>query len=230
MLLVGAMLGVLALGVLSVIAAIAVVFLGLRRLWRWTHPNQFALRGLIIAFGLGAIVLPYVAIKISERNYILARVPEPLEVAEIEYRLEETWGVGFMPGDNETGFVVYRLTGDSADWARKQGSRLGDMLQGAKGAWRETPVDDSSDQTAVDRWHPYDDDPQMMAVPPFDHHPPTILEFLGKYGFEIPIEGGRDNEANRSIRSTGSFYFYGKGGSVTIVDPNRGKVYFAYAG
>ena len=205
------MLGVLAVCVLLAIAAVVIVFLGLRRLWRRTRPDQYVLRGLIVALALGAIALPYVANKIGERHHILARVPEPFEVAEIEYRLEESRGVGFMPGDNETGFVVYRLTDDSADWARKQGSRLGDMLQGAKGAWRQTPVDDSSNQTAVDRWHPYDDDPQMRAIPFIENHPPTIAEFLDKYGFGISIEGGRDNEANRSIRSTGSFYSYGTG-------------------
>ncbi|MBY3179914.1 hypothetical protein HFO60_04535 [Rhizobium leguminosarum] len=223
-------LGVLAICALLVIAAIAALFLGLRRMWRRTRPDQRFLRTLIIALGLGAIALPCVAIKIGERNYVLARVPKPLEVAEIEYRLEESWGVGFMPGDNETGFVVYRLTDDSADWARKQGSQLGNMLEGAKGAWRETPVDDRSDETAIRQWHHYDRDPDMMAVERPKHHPPTIFEYLEKYGFTISIEQGRDHEANQSILSSGSFYSYGEGGSVTIIDPGRGKVYFAYAG
>lgn len=223
-------LGVLLICVLLFLAAIAILFLGLRRMWRRTRPDQRFLRTLIIALGLAAIALPYVAIKIGERRSVLARVPEPLEVAEIEYRLEESWGVGFMPGDNETGFVVYRLTDDSADWARKQGSQLGNMLEGAKGAWRETPVDDSSDETAIGRWHTYDRDLDMMAVERPKHHPATIFEYLEKYGFTISIAQGRDHEANQSIQSSGSFYSYGKGGSVTIIDPGRGKVYFAYAG
>ncbi|MBY5358783.1 hypothetical protein HFO97_02040 [Rhizobium leguminosarum] len=223
-------LGVLAICALLIIAAIAALFFGLRRMWRRTRPNQRLLRTLIIALCLGAIALPYVAIKIGERNYVLARVPKPLEVAEIEYRLEESWGVGFMPGDNETGFVVYRLTDVSADWARKQGRQLGNMLKGAKGAWRETPVDDRSDETAIGQWHPYDRDSDMMAVERPKRHPATIFEYLEKYGFTISIEHGRDDEANQSIQSSGSFYSYGEGGSVTIVDPGRGKVYFAYAG
>lgn len=225
-----AILGGLAICALLLIATIAALFLGLRSIWRRTQPNQLVLRGFIIALGLGVIAFPYVANKIGERHHVLARVPEPLEVAEIEYRLEESWGVGFMPGDNETGFVVYRLTDDSADWARKQGSQLGDILSGVKGAWRETPVDDSSDEAAIAKWHPYDDDPAMMATELPKHHPPTIFEYLEKYGFTIPIEEGRDHEANQSIQSSGSFYSYGQGGSVTIVDPGRGKVYFAYAG
>ncbi|NEI19804.1 hypothetical protein GUK30_10305 [Rhizobium leguminosarum] len=223
-------LAVLAICALLFIASIAIFFLGLRRMWRRTRPSQLLLRTLIIAFGLVVFASPYIAFKIKERNNVLARVPEPLEVAEIEYRLEESWGLGFMPGDNETGFVVYRLTNDSADWARKQGSQLGNMLEGAKGAWRETPVDDSSDQPAIGRWHPYDRDPDMMAVERPKRHPPTIFEYLEKYGFTISIAQGRDHEANQSIQSSGSFYSYGRGGSVTIIDPGRGKVYFAYAG
>ncbi|MGO6943402.1 hypothetical protein [Rhizobium ruizarguesonis] len=223
-------LGVLLICALLFIAAIAILFLGLRRMWRRTRPDQRFLRTLIIALGLAAIALPYVAIKIGERRSVLARVPDPLEVAEIEYRLEESWGVGFMPGDNETGFVVYRLTDDSADWARKQGSQLGGMLEGAKAAWRETPVDDSSNETAIGRWHPYDDDPDMMALERPKRHPPTIFEYLEKYGFTISIAQGRDHEVNQSIQSSGSFYSYGPGGSVTIIDPGLGKVYFAYAG
>jgi hypothetical protein len=168
--------------------------------------------------------------KIWERHFVLARVPEPLEVAEIEYRLEESWGVGFMPGDNETGFVVYRLTETSADSARKQGNHLKDMLSGGQGAWHATPVDDRSDEAALGRWHPYDDDPDMMSVELPEGHPPTISEYLGKYGFDISIEGGRDGEADKALQSTGSFYSYGPGGSITIVDPGRGKVFFAYAG
>ncbi|WP_429806791.1 hypothetical protein [Ensifer sp. B1-9] len=177
------------------IAVVVLFFLGLRRLWRRTRPDQVRRRGLIIAIGLLAILSPYVASKITERRYVLARVPEPLEVAEVEYRLEELFGVGFMPGDNETGFVVYRLTQESADWARKQGSRLGDVLSGEKGTWRATPVDDRRDE-----WHPYDDEPEMMAMELPARHPPNLEEFLDKYGFSIPIQKGRTDEANKAIQ------------------------------
>jgi hypothetical protein len=68
-------LGVLAICALLFIGIIAILILGLRRMWRQTRPNQRFLRILIIALGLGAIALPYVAIKIGERNYVLARVP-----------------------------------------------------------------------------------------------------------------------------------------------------------
>ncbi|EJZ17322.1 hypothetical protein RCCGEPOP_31349 [Rhizobium sp. Pop5] len=210
----------LAICALLFIAAIAAFFLGLRRMLRRTRPDQSVLRGLIIVFGLGVLASPFIAMEIAEQIDVLAHVPKPLEFSEIEYRLEES---------RKTGFFVYRLTDESADWARKQGSQLGEKLLGAKGTWRETPVDDSSDEKATYQWHPYDRYPDLMSVDRPKYHPPTIIEYLEKYGFLITIEDGRDREADQSIRSSGSFYSYGDGGSVTIVDPGRGKVYFAYA-
>ena len=50
------------------------------------------------------------------------------------------------------------------------------------------------------------------------------------YGFGIPLNEVYAGEVNRAIRRPGSFYSYGRGGSVTIVDPVRGMVFFAYAG
>ena len=223
------LLAVLAIIVLLLVFAVVFVFLGLRHIWRLTQPNQVVLRSLVVASGLGVIVSPYVALRIGEDRHVLERVPHPLVVAAIEYRLEKSWGMGFMPGDNETGFVVYQLTDESAHWARQQGNRLGSMLAGAQRAWNPTPVDDSSNDHAIRQWHPYNYDPQMMSESPAARIP-TIREYLEKYGFSIPIEEGKDDEVNQALQSVGSFYTFGNGGSVTIVDPKRGKVYFAYAG
>jgi len=181
---------------------------------------------MIAAGGLFLVGTPYLLVQWHVRKFVLARVPAPLEVASVEYQFEKSWGTGFLPGDNETGFVVYRLTDASADWARNQGSRLADMLPGRASKWRSTPVED----TGNSNWHHYDDDPQMMSVKRAAQHLPTIAEYLEKYGFSIPIEEGRADEADRSIQTKGSLYSYDQHGSVTIIDPIRGKVYFAYAG
>lgn len=185
--------------------------------------RTFAKTVLMLAAAVAAF---YVVDYFMDRRHVLARVPEPLEVETVEYRLEQAWGLGFMPGDNETGFVVYRLTAPSAEWATAQGQNLRDQLSGGAEKWRPTPVDESE----VDAWHHYDHDPGMMTETRPDKHRTTISEFLEKYGFTIAIEQGRDAEANHAITSEGSFYSYGRGGSVTIVDPARGKVYFTYAG
>jgi membrane protease YdiL (CAAX protease family) len=127
---VAVVLAALAVIMAVIVAAIVAVFLALRRLWRNTKPGQTAARGVIVALGLGIIASCYVGLKIHERNFVLARVPAPLDVAEIEYRQEELWGLGFMPGDNETGLVIYRLSDKSAEWARSKGNQLPDALLG----------------------------------------------------------------------------------------------------
>lgn len=148
-----------------------------------------------------------------------SRVPQQLQVAEVEYRLEKSSGIG-MPGDNETGFVVYKLTDASARWARSHQSDLHRILAIRDVIWWPTPVDDERDKAM---WHNYD----VAATPP---HDANLNEYLDRYGFAIPVEEGRDTDFNAAIRTPGSIYTYKRGGSVTVVDPKRGKIYFAYAG
>ena len=183
--------------------------------WNWGKRLGF------IAAGVAVIASPYVAFKTLELRFVLARVPDPLHVSWIEYRLEKSWGIG-MPGDNETGFVVYRLTRGSSRWAREQGPGLVAYLPGGSEAWKPTPIADWDDEGR--RWHPYDDQY------PTRRHRPDVREYLDRYGFGIPVEQSRADEFNRAIRAPGSFYSYRRGGSITIVDPARGKVFFAYAG
>jgi hypothetical protein len=215
---------ILAVTIVLIGAAIVVVFLGLRRLWRMTKPDQHLARGLIVALGLGIVASCYIGLKIHERNFVLARVPAPLEVAEIEYRQEELWGLGFMPGDNETGLVIYRLTDKSAEWARGKGNQLPQSLLGEQQVWAQTPVSDKDDEWGFQETY----DP--MTGRTYDRSPPDISGFLGKFGFNIEVEDALQSEVNKAVQSPGSFYSYGSGGSVTIVDPANGKVYFAYAG
>lgn len=219
------------LAILALLALLLVwLFILLLRLtyrhWRKPQPGRAVRRTMIALVGPLLVGVPYLLVQHYEHQLLLAHVPAPLEVASVEYQLEESWGVGLMPGDNETGFVVYRLTDASAEWARNQGSRLGDMLPGSASKWHPTPVEHAGNKD----WHPYDDDPQMMSVTRAGQHLPSIGEYLDKYGFGIPVEHDYEAEANQSIQSEGSFYSYGRGGSVTIIDTIRGKVYFAYAG
>ena len=219
-------LAVLALLALLLVWLVIVLLRFTCRLWRKPQPGRTVRRTIIVLAGLLLAGVPYILAQYHRHQLLLARAPSPLEVASVEYQLEESWGLGFMPGDNETGFVVYRLTNASAEWASTQGSRLPDILRGGASKWHPTPVADAGDA----KWHPYDHDPQMMSVNRSKQHPPTIAEYLEKYGFTIPIEKGRDAEVDQAVQSEGSFYSYGRGGSVTIIDPIRGKVYFAYAG
>lgn len=54
--------------------------------------------------------------------------------------------------------------------------------------------------------------------------------YLGKYGYSIEVDEAWLEKANETMRLPGAAYSYGKGGSVTLVDPEGGRVYFFYAG
>lgn len=182
----------------------------------WSGPKRLCVCGAVLA----AMAMPVLAYKAWDYENAISRVPEPLRVARIEYREEQSWGIG--PGGNETGFIVYRLTDKSADWAKAKSTNLPDSLLDGTQRWLSTPVADHIDGN--DRWHHYD------KGRPITPHGPDITEYLGKYGFDIPLDRMRVGEFNQAIRKPGSFYAYGRGGSITVIDPEHRKVYFAYAG
>lgn len=114
----------------------------LRTRWVNAGGERRGERIAIVLAGALAISSPYLLFKAYELHFVLSRVPEPLRVSWIGYRLEQSWGIG-MPGDKETGFVVYRMTDRSAEWARNQGQNLGASLPGGSTSWHQTPVDES---------------------------------------------------------------------------------------
>lgn len=116
----------LILGLLALVLWLAFRFF--RMLWRWTRSDQIILRSLILLSAAALLASPVIAYKLYERAFVLGRVPAPLEVAEVEYQLEQSWGIG-GPGDNETGFVIYRLDDASARWAVDQGQNLATLSQ-----------------------------------------------------------------------------------------------------
>lgn len=182
--------------------------------WCWTERLGF------LGVGLVAISSPYTAFKIHELNLVFERVPDPLRAIWIEYREEKSWGHG-LPGDAETGVVVYRLTDGSARRAQAEGDRLRESLPGGYESWHPTPIAN---------WD-YDGSPWRKSRDNIKNSPhgPDIKEYLDKYA-PIPIDQQRIDEINQAIRTTGSFYSYGRGGSITIVSPMNEKVYFAFAG
>lgn len=203
---------------LLIVAYVYLAISLLRLLWRKSGPRRWGLRFALQILGIIVIVgSPYLLWQRYEYSLLIQRVPEPLEVASIEYRLEETTGIG-GPGDEESGFVVYRLTKKSADWIRRQGSNLAEALPGGRKNWKETPIDDDTRA----RWHQREDEIGWKE------EMPTIAEFLVSHGFPIPLETGREVEANAALQTEGSFYVYRRSGAITVVDPKRGKVYFAF--
>ncbi len=135
--------------------------------------------------------------------------------------MEQSSGLG-MPGDNETGFVVYKLTPDSVDWLRHASLPLALSVKPGDD-WRSTPVDAIRGEHP---WHPYDGTKMGYDKP----HRTSVAEYLDQWGYEVSIDSGWLERANWLINSPGSFYRYGRGGSMTLVDPRHGRVYFFYAG
>lgn len=148
------------------------------------------------------------------------RVPKPLRVEQTEYAVEKSSGIG-MPGDNETGFVVYRLDTNSADWLRHH--RLPPSSVSPDEPWSPTPV---IAQRHSHPWHSYDDEHMGFDGP----HTTSVEEYLNQWGYDVPVASVWLRRADNLINSKGSFYRYGRGGAVTLIDPAAGRVYFFYAG
>lgn len=195
------------LGLAALVVWLFFRFLVLR--WRRTRPNQILSRLFIILSAVAFIAVPLVGLKQWEHSLLFGHLPKPLEATEIEYRLEESWGIG-GPGDAETGFVVYRLDDYSKKWALEQGANLGTRLADYAGAWHSTSIDYARDS---DRWEAS-----------------GVEGYLGKYGYSIKVDEAWLEKANQTMRLPGAAYSYGKGGSITLVDPEGGRVYFFYAG
>lgn len=180
---------------------------------------------LALAFAVALIATPFCAWKafraVAAANAKTQRVPNPLTVESTEYAVEQSSGFG-MPGDNETGFVVYKLTPESVDWLGHASLpsalsiKLGDD-------WRSTPVDAARGKHP---WHPYDGAGMGYDKP----HKTGVAEYLDQWGYDALIDSGWLKRADRLINSPGSFYRYDRGGSVTLLDPQHGRVYFFYAG
>lgn len=188
----------------------------LDKAWKATPAGGHLRRtGIVFAAAL-SVCSPYIIWKAHQITLIFAPVPKPLHALWIEYSVEKSGG----PGDNETGFVVYRLTSGSADWAKSQGAALDVALDAKDGIWTSTPVDDMFLESGK-----CDDDD--------DRNKPLCQANFGKYlnrrGYGVPVDKNWLARANHVARTPGSFYRYGRSGQLTIVDASAGKVYFAYA-
>lgn len=216
--------------IMTILVLLVLVVVQIFRLFQRRSRRNQRIEAVTILILL--IAAPYVVFKIWDRQFALARVPRPLSVAAIEYRGEYNWGIG--PGGNEVGFVAYRLTDRSARWAQSKGHQLGKYLSDDRdarrrpsGPWLQTPVDENSEGAVWhnDDYQRYEDDSERGSP-----HRPTIGEFTQRFGYSAGIPPKLNGDVNRAIQLPGSFYRYGRAGSVTIIDPAHGRVYFAYAG
>lgn len=213
-------LAVIGIGIISLpIMAVYWLFRFVGARWTKTASHEYGKRVGILLMGAVIASSPYLAYKAYNLYQVLARVPAPLHVSWIEFRSEEAWGIG-GPGDNATGFVVYRLTASSAAWARAQGNQLGNRLSNDRATWLPTPM---IDNCVADLWGHCSNGATKPGAAL------NLGDLLDRFGYSIPVDPNRAAEFDDAIRKPGSVYGYTRGRSITVVDPVRGKVYFAYA-
>ncbi len=191
----------------------------LDKAWKATPAGAHRRRAGIVFAAALSVCSPYIIWKAHQITLMFAPVPKPLHALWIDYRVDNGLMVG-LRSDGETGFVVYRLTSDSGDWAKGEGAALDVALDDKDGVWSSTPMDDMFLESG-------------RCADNEDRNKPRCQADFGKYlsrrGFGISVDKNWLARANHAARTPGSFYRYGRGGQVTIVDPAAGKVYFAYA-
>jgi len=159
-----------------------------------------------------AVVLAvmYGMFKFHEREVRMGDVPADLEASGILYVNEERWGAPFLalPGDNETGILMYSLPDLVADRIARDGV---DFFNRPENSKRRVGM-----QQSFSEWHE-----TPMGT--------TLSQYLDQYGFGIEVDPTVHALVDDAISKSGSFYSYGRIG-VVIVVPSARRVIFAYAG
>ena len=176
-----------------------------------------------IAFGI------YLTFQSTQPNLLkhhLSFVPPEMQVSQVIYVEEETWGFG--PGGNETGFIMYDLPSDiaqkvgdqgieylssfpSANWGQPSG------WQGKYHDWKSTPISLDNKQ-----WFEIPVDNQQTSNP-------QLSNYINRYGFGIAVRPDVETIFNEVIAAPGSYYAYGRIG-VIVVAPSVQKVFYVYVG
>ena len=180
--------------------------------------RQFLVRllSVLLMVSLGIVL----AWKLVMRSHHLSFVPDALGVDDIDYVEEQSWGIPLLglPGDNETGIIVYELPGDAAETLAKEGLHYlqnlpanprsrGRDWRGSYNRWQTTPFDDAA---RVRMTWAYTDIPRDC-------------------GFCIRIDPGVWAEVKRIVSAPGSYYAFGRIG-VIVVSPRQRKVVYMYNG
>jgi len=202
-------------------------FRSIFRFWQTPGPTRIVRRITAIATVL-LLAGAYCAIERNSQRWEQAyRVPAPLEVASVEYQLEDNWELGLSPGGNGAGLAIYRLTEASVAWLRRLNGPFEEVLPDITLKWRRTPVRLNGDCTRPPD-NPNYQDPPLPKNPPADR----VIDMkncVTLWWDFLRVDRAREAELIDRLNKPGSYYYYKEGRSVTLVDPDSGKVYFAYA-
>ncbi|HLO61693.1 MAG TPA: hypothetical protein VK165_01880 [Azonexus sp.] len=165
-----------------------------RRTLSWLLPCLF------FAVGLWAALL-----SIEKRHWLL-KLPPQLGVEKVLYA--KTKSLGFGPGANETGVVLYELPAHVSD---KNPSVLAPQLR-----WEKTPLQGHRE------WFEGEGASRTKAGP-------LLYNFLNHYGFEIVVEPEVVGEIDRAVSTPGSWYAYTRDGVILLM-PLINRLAYIYAG
>jgi hypothetical protein len=203
--------------ILFVTASGVVLFAVIFGIAAWCIYTRNSLQRRFNLIGLGCLLpvvvivgLGYGAFKFAEHRSRMNLMPADLEVTGIVYSEEENWGSVILPlpGDNETGFLMYTLSDATANTIAVEGldffrrsenidRRIG--MQRTFTVWNETPLGK------------------------------TISTYLNQFGFGIEIDPPVKAPVDDAISKPGSFFSYGRYGLVIVI-PQAKRAIFAHAG
>ena len=158
--------------------------------------------------------------KLAMRSHHLSFVPDALDVDGIDYVEEERWGIPLigLPGDNETGIIIYDLPGDAADAIAKEGlGYLQDLPAHSRSSDRDW-------HGSYDEWHatPFDDAARARMTW-------TYTDIPRECAFCVRVDPDIWAEVERIVGTPGSYYAFGRIG-VIVVSPRAKRVIYMYNG
>ncbi|MDO8343635.1 MAG: hypothetical protein Q7T48_10575 [Cellvibrio sp.] len=153
-------------------------------------------------------------------TYDLSYVPKSFGVSKILYNSQKS--LGFGPGGNETGIIIYELPVEVAE----------KIMNGGLAYLNGLPQQPGNTYDWHGRFHKWGETPLLLhgddGTPrkTLDHE---IGHYLDRYGFGIELEKEIEREINSALSSSKSFYSFGRIGFILVIPKSR-KVIFAYNG
>jgi hypothetical protein len=160
-------------------------------------------------------VIVFACFKVDELR--LSYVPEGLNVSTVLYANEQSWGSPALalPGDNETGVIVYELPRSTARKIESAGIEYLEKLPGSHDDWKRTPVSELE----------WVKEPISGAI----LLDPALGIFLNRYGFGIDVNSDVEKLIDDAVTQPGSYYARGRIGTLIVI-PAKRRVAFVYAG
>lgn len=170
-------------------------------------------------------IVPWRACHYSERSRQLSYIPDAMGVSRVLYAEEDDFGSIGLPGDNETGIILYEMPDAVAKALSSNAQKyLNDISEPAGGDWRGK----------FENWHetPVIFDEQWPRGGKYEGRwqwvSPGIGDYMGRY-FAMPFDASVERLVNDAIFKPGSYYAYGRIGLIILI-PSMQRVVFVYSG